>query len=528
MADLLDLTQLIGASPEKWDVLGHYAGLLDCEDGLDLGGDHPFSSAGLAFVARPMARLLRTANMGPAALALGIDPVKPDPQDTNLLARAGLGSIVTRELDKLAGAGIDIAATRDAVRTAQEALGKAASIANASPRKPFTFRVDVGTNLPTTTVRPWITSRHQRGLVGLLVAEPAASKSTLMLGTMLAIATNRPDIIGEAKIERRGSTIMISNEDSLDEIMRRVKAAERAFSIAQSDRLNPMIFIAGTEPTVLVERIGKGPPQVTDGYRHVRQVLQELCDEGHPPAYLGVDTLASVTRGLDENDAADMQVAMSVLTQLARDFNIAVEVAHHTSKHAGGRAGDQSASRGSTAVAGAARLMHTLTGPAEDEVKRCGMTPMEAKRWVRLEGAKSSYSAISGPTWFRREGVSLPAVDPQAPGLVCTETAPILVPQLGGPKPTFRGLDRDAVLDFIRKGVGGDATVSYSPTRQAGSRSLHRALEVEFDLSPEVANALVRDMTDTGQLVEGTDRVDGKERKCVTVAAQSSTGTGSE
>jgi RecA-family ATPase len=513
-----DLTSICGTDPAKYEAAAHYASLLDDDERVNLGG-RSISRAQAAFIVRPLAQVLRTIACVKAALAVGVSAEAPDPTEIRELARDGCAQPLSQALDQLDPALVEVQACRAAIQAGLMARQNAA--ATSSPPPARSFRIDRNTKLPPTQVRPTITSRHQRGLVTMTIAEPAAGKSTLLGQTALAITTGRPDIIGEAEIDRLGAAVIVSNEDGGEEWLRRLKAANHFFNIAPVDRVHPLELLAGDDPIVIMERDGKGPPRPAAGYQVIDAILKELRDAGAPAAFLGIDTLASVTRGLDENDAGDMQAVMALVTRLARKHQIAVEVIHHSSKAANGRAGDQHSTRGSSAVTGAARMMHTLTGLSEDERAKCGLTPGEAKRWVRVDGAKASYGALRGTMWFERRSVTIPAFDPRFPNALLSETAPVLVASAAGPRGPAPQIDLKEVREFIRAGYKGDPAHQYSPQPLA-TEALHKALAAKFGLTLPTSRQLVNDMTARGELVVGTTRKKGKKRKSVSLAAEKS------
>jgi AAA domain len=252
----------------------------------------------------------------------------------------------------------------------------------------------------------------------------------------------------------------------------------------------------------VMERNTKGDkPTAAAGLGEIRSVIEAVrVKYGAVPAIIVVDTLASATRGLEENDAADMQAVMAVLTEVARDYDTAVEIIHHTSKAGAGRGGDQTAVRGSGAIAGAARIIHTLSGISDDDAGKHGLTPHEARRWVRLDGAKANYSDVSAGMWFEREVVNLVAVDPSQPGVAFIEKTAILQHRPNGPKGTCPPVSRDAVLDLIRRGVDGNPGRLYSDAPQAKARSLRDKIAGAFDVTPVQAAAIIEELLAAGRI----------------------------
>ena len=110
---------------------------------------------------------------------------------------------------------------------------------------------------------------------------------------------------------------------------------------------------------------------------------------------------------LGENDNGAMDYVCELLTKIAIDLNVAVDIPQHTRKGPQ-TAGDSDAGRGASATRDAGRLFYTLTRMSEDEAKAFGV-PAEQPRACTCGSisAKAQYRPAerSGATWFRLVGV---------------------------------------------------------------------------------------------------------------------------
>ena len=126
-----------------------------------------------------------------------------------------------------------------------------------------TFRVITGViaakKLP---VRRWLVQpRLPIGDVFQLVGEPGTSKSTFALRDALAVATNRESLLrgmgadGEPvtaeRLHRSGAVVVYNAEDRLDEMERRLAAAQRHYGVTSADMKHAIVLWSGVDGTTL-------------------------------------------------------------------------------------------------------------------------------------------------------------------------------------------------------------------------------------------------------------------------------------
>jgi len=118
--------------------------------------------------------------------------------------------------------------------------------------------------------------------------------------------------------------------------------------------------------------------------RHLGQ-LEDVIDY-HEPDLVTIDSLRG-SHGKEEKDSTGMQKIMSDLVSLAKDFNIAVLICHHTNKPAPGQPDLVTTNRvrGSGAIAANCRMIWGLEQPdPKDET-------------VRLKVVKSNLASFPKP-----------------------------------------------------------------------------------------------------------------------------------
>ena len=250
--------------------------------------------------------------------------------------------------------------------------------------------------------RPWIApGRIMRGAVTIIASPGGVGKSTLEL-TIAAHAWLGKRFAG---FEFRGQTkaLVINNEDDYDEMARRMRAICTVYDLDPKAVMQGVAMLSGADyPFKIADA---SPPKFRT---HEMAALGELCREQGIGVLL-VDPVVE-THDSDENNQQDMKAIMAAYRQLARDYNIAVVLAHHTPK--GGERASQDAFRGASAIINSARIGLTLFEASADDGLKYRIPPAKLNNYVRLDDAKANLTLRSGrPTWFRRQSVVLRSGD---------------------------------------------------------------------------------------------------------------------
>jgi AAA domain len=257
---------------------------------------------------------------------------------------------------------------------------------------------DAGDDPGKIPPRGWLLgNQFCRRFVSSLVAAGGVGKTSLRMLQYLSLASGRP-LTGQ-HVFRRSRVLLLSFEDDNQELDRRIAAALKHHNVDRSE-IKGRLYIAAPKGVKLAEMKG--------GTRHIGE-LEKLLREAiqrRKPDIIGLDPFIKV-HALEENDNGAMDFVCDLLTKLAIEFDIAIDVPHHTKK---GQLtpGDADNGRGGGSIRDAARLVYTLAAMAEEEAKTFGIPEGERRSYVRLDSAKVNIARHAGKaTWFRLVNVRL-------------------------------------------------------------------------------------------------------------------------
>jgi hypothetical protein len=258
--------------------------------------------------------------------------------------------------------------------------------------------------------RPWIVKRLLlRGFITTLVAPGGAGKSAFQLALAAHMAVGR----GFAGFELASPgtpvrSLVINVEDDKDEMERRLGAVCLYHSIDLHAARKNIMLLPGTEYQFKIADGGVRQMKVRTG--ELRDVAQ-VCRDKDIRVIMG-DPLIE-THDVDVSDNQGLKTVMSIYRELAQKAGAAVFLAHHTSKGGGrGRAGEADSAMGAAAIVNSSRVAYTLFEATDDDVEEFKLSKAARPFLVRLDDAKSNYSAGgAGPVWLRRQGVDVPNGD---------------------------------------------------------------------------------------------------------------------
>lgn len=306
--------------------------------------------------------------------------------------------------------------------------------------------IDVGEDREPIPPREWLLGNvFCRRFVSGLVAQGSTGKTALRVAQAIAVATGR-EITGE-HVFVRCRVLIVSLEDNMDELRRRVRAAVLHHGIS-TEELRGWLFLW----TPLGLRIADQEDhsrKVVPGELN-RRLRKHIADKKID--LVMIDPLVKAHQA-DENDNNAMDQVAIILGQLAVDFNCAIDTPIHERKGGSHSIGDGDRGRGASSYRDASRLLYTGTLMSEDEREKFGLGENERRSYFRIDSAKVNIAPPSlEAQWFRIVGVpignasavypagdTVPTVEPWEPPDVWSELSVAIV---------------NAILDEIERGPG--------------------------------------------------------------------------
>jgi hypothetical protein len=252
-------------------------------------------------------------------------------------------------------------------------------------------------------LRPWVYGRQLlRGSLSLIVAPGAVGKTSLLVGTALALATGR-DLLGKQVWEGPKRVWLWNLEDSGEEMARLIEAARLHWRLGQGD-LDGRLFVDsaldGAELKLAVED--------RDGFRIMRPLVDALVAEllERKIDVLIVDPFVS-SHSASENDNGAIDAIAKEWARVGVRANCSIVLAHHTRKLGGGEANAEGA-RGAIALVGAARSVIALNKMSEEEANGYGIEGEERRRYFRAYDDKNNRTPPADQSdWYQLASVHL-------------------------------------------------------------------------------------------------------------------------
>lgn len=248
--------------------------------------------------------------------------------------------------------------------------------------------------------RPWVApGMLLRGAVTVVVGEPAAGKSMLMVGWATSLVLGRE--YGRMKPVKPCTVLTYNTEDDRDEQRRRFSAQFRSIGCTPAD-MHGRLFRVSTESIgTLLSAPREAGMSETAAMRQLEKLIRE-----HRPDVIMLDPLVELHEQ-EENDNTAIRAVMARFRSLAMQYEMAVVLLHHTRKGSAGIAGNPDIARGATAITGAARIMLTVSVMTEQEAQGFSITADHRRYFSRVDGAKINAAPIGKEEWFERQAYEL-------------------------------------------------------------------------------------------------------------------------
>ena len=231
-----------------------------------------------------------------------------------------------------------------------------------------------------------------------LVAPGGAGKSSLALALGISVASNN-DIL-QLGARQQANVLVINNEDSYDELRRRIAGITTQFGINPISLKDRLFYESGYEKKYMLSEMSDSGQKET---AFAGDLIKYMLDKDI--GLLIVDPFVS-THNAPENDNTAMDQVMSIYRRVAAKTGASITLIHHTRKQdtKGSSAGNADIARGASAFKDAVRVVATLTPMSTEPRHRSYIRCQKQSRHFRLDLAKQNFSpACVNETWFRME-----------------------------------------------------------------------------------------------------------------------------
>lgn len=365
--------------------------------------------------------------------------------------------------------------------------------------------IDAGEDDVPIPPRGWLLGNAMcRGFISGNVAQGGVGKTALAIVRALALATGRP-LTGE-HVFQRCRVLIVSLEDDIDELRRRVRAARIHYAVT-TDELHGRLFLWTPIGLKIAEQRDNSRAVVPG---ELEAQLRTFIAERQIDVVV-IDPLVK-THTADENDNNALDGVATILARLATDMRCAVDLPQHERKGGTAEPGDANRGRGASSYRDAARLLYTITPMTDAEREQFGLREAERRSLIRLDSAKINIAPPSiEARWFRIVGVPLgngtelyphgdevPTVEPWTPPDIWTE---------------INITAANDILDQIERGPSEGRR--YSAEKQAATtdRAAWRVVQnAHPDLSEKQCKAVIAEWIKSG-MIETREYQDAVQRK---------------
>ncbi len=253
--------------------------------------------------------------------------------------------------------------------------------------------------------RPWIYNQLlSRGEVTQMTATGAGGKSSFAMNMAIHGALGLP-FMGHKLHDGPFASIIYNAEDSRDEQSRRALAICKFYGFDIKTVSNRVRLLCA-------EDFGKSL-KLTTGEQNQRQdkVIRKFMQLGlsWSVGMIALDPLVSLHEG-EENDSGHMNNLMDIIKEIASKADVAIFLAHHSSKSGTGKADDANSSRGSSAIVTNCRINLGLTGMSPDEADEFGIPETDRIRFSRLGGSKINYALRESAQWIKMHSINIKGI----------------------------------------------------------------------------------------------------------------------
>jgi hypothetical protein len=260
---------------------------------------------------------------------------------------------------------------------------------------------DAGDDTAPIPPRGWLLGNtYCRRFLSSLVGDGGVGKTAIRYAQLLSAATGR-SLTGE-HVFVRSRVLIISLEDDDTELRRRIRAVCIHYGISQ-DELRGWLFLSAPGVNAGKLKIADKRGVIADGALGPKleaEIVKHRID------IVVLDPLVKA-HAVNENDNAQVDAVVGLLTELSIRHDIAIDTPHHVSKGTPDP-GNANRARGASSMVNGGRLVSTATAMIPDEATTFGIVENERREYVRLDKAKVNITKSTGPAkWFRLISVDI-------------------------------------------------------------------------------------------------------------------------
>ena len=250
-----------------------------------------------------------------------------------------------------------------------------------------------------------VPNRLMRGHVTLTSAPPGVGKTLHAIQEAVSLVSGI-DFMGVG-ITGKHKVAIINNEESRDELERRIEATCIAFSVDFGEIAEGLFLHSGVDAKkfVIAKEVG-GSVVYTPHQEKVHALINHLKID-----VLVLDPFVQ-THFVSENaNEAISRVMVGMREMLVGEHQSALNLVHHIRKPQAGTnhtAGDMFSARGAGAMQGEAHFVYTLADMNSKEAEKLGVADDDKGWYLRLDDAKAKLAPPGTAQWFEREGVEIP------------------------------------------------------------------------------------------------------------------------
>ena len=364
--------------------------------------------------------------------------------------------------------------------------------------------------------RPWIYGRQLlRGSLSVVIAPGAVGKTSLMLGTALAMATGRP-LLGKTTWEGPKRVWVWNLEDSLEELSKQIEAARLHWRIDAGELADRFFVDSALD--------GAGLCIATEdhaGFRILEPVVEALVNAliAREIDVLIVDPFIS-SHSVSENNNGAIDAVAKKWARVAVRVNCSICLVHHTKKLNGGEASAETG-RGASALPNAARSVVALNRMSAEEAAELQVVGEDRRRFFRAYDDKNNRAPPADKSdWYQLISVDLGNGTLERPSDQIGVVAP------WSPPDAFDGVTSNHLLQIQGLIADGNYRQSEQSPDWAGfAVASVLTLDVEDRRSPAAKRAkkLLRKWLENGALIVSKEKdVSRQERPFIRVGIPAS------